>query len=248
MAERTQESQRRSEQRARRSRSRPRRRRSGRRSSTEEGRERWLEEPDREVARRGRASAPQPARLVVVAASDEPATRVEFRVVAVPAGARVVVTESAAARFPLARARDALRAGARLSDELGAVFAALADPTRRRDGRGAAARRHDDACRALTAELPITRQAVAKHLATLDDAGLVERAPARGREVRYRLRDGALVLRGRVARRDRGRLGRPSGAPEGRRRAQALKLGYDLAVQRPVVKGSRCESDADPPL
>ena len=30
---------------------------------------------------------------------------------------------------------------------------------------------------ALTAELPITRQAVAKHLATLDDAGLVERVP-----------------------------------------------------------------------
>ena len=48
----------------------------------------------------------------------------------------------------------------------------------------------------LTAELPITRQAVAKHLATLDHAGLVERAPAAGREVRYRLRDGALVSAG----------------------------------------------------
>jgi len=45
----------------------------------------------------------------------------------------------------------------------------------------------------LTVELPITRQAVAKRLATLDHAGLVERAPAGGREVRYRLRDGALV-------------------------------------------------------
>jgi DNA-binding IclR family transcriptional regulator len=45
----------------------------------------------------------------------------------------------------------------------------------------------------LTGELPITRQAVAKHLATLDHAGLVERAPAAGREVRYRLRDGALL-------------------------------------------------------
>ena len=45
----------------------------------------------------------------------------------------------------------------------------------------------------LTAALPITRQAVAKHLSTLDHAGLVERAPATGREVRYRLRDGALV-------------------------------------------------------
>ena len=46
---------------------------------------------------------------------------------------------------------------------------------------------------ALTAELPITRQAVAKHLATLDGAGLVERIPSRGREVPYRLRAGALV-------------------------------------------------------
>jgi biotin operon repressor len=46
---------------------------------------------------------------------------------------------------------------------------------------------------ALTAVLPITRQAVAKHLATLDHAGLVERERARGREVRYRLRSGALA-------------------------------------------------------
>ncbi|HEY2718861.1 MAG TPA: metalloregulator ArsR/SmtB family transcription factor [Solirubrobacteraceae bacterium] len=79
-----------------------------------------------------------------------------------------------------------------MSDELGQVFAALSDPTRRtmidallRDGTTSVPR--------LTAELPITRQAVAKHLATLDHAGLVERAPAAGREVRYRLRDGALL-------------------------------------------------------
>jgi len=80
-------------------------------------------------------------------------------------------------------------------DELGRVFAALADPTRRavidallREGSTSVPR--------LTAELPITRQAVAKHLATLDQAGLVERAPAPGREVRYRLRDGALAAAG----------------------------------------------------
>jgi DNA-binding transcriptional ArsR family regulator len=79
-----------------------------------------------------------------------------------------------------------------LSDELGQVFAALSDPTRRtmieallREGTTSVPR--------LTAELPISRQAVAKHLATLDHAGLVERAPTGGREVRYRLRDGALV-------------------------------------------------------
>jgi DNA-binding transcriptional ArsR family regulator len=79
-----------------------------------------------------------------------------------------------------------------LSDTLGNVFAALADPTRRlmveellRDGTTSVP--------TLAAELPITRQAVAKHLSTLDQAGLVERAPTSGREVRYRLRAGALA-------------------------------------------------------
>jgi DNA-binding transcriptional ArsR family regulator len=79
-----------------------------------------------------------------------------------------------------------------LSDQLGPVFAALADPTRRsmldtlvRDG--------STSVPALTATLPITRQAVAKHLAALDHAGLIERSPGTGREVRYELRDGALA-------------------------------------------------------
>lgn len=38
----------------------------------------------------------------------------------------------------------------------------------------------------LTGELPITRQAVAKHLATLAGAGLVS-SERQGRETRYRL-------------------------------------------------------------
>jgi DNA-binding transcriptional ArsR family regulator len=38
----------------------------------------------------------------------------------------------------------------------------------------------------LTGELPMSRQAVTKHLATLSDAGLVEGQRA-GRETRYRL-------------------------------------------------------------
>ena len=38
----------------------------------------------------------------------------------------------------------------------------------------------------LAGELPVTRQAVAKHLTTLRDAGLV-RAERRGREMRYEL-------------------------------------------------------------
>ena len=40
---------------------------------------------------------------------------------------------------------------------------------------------------ALAAELPFTRQAVAKHLAVLDRAGLVE-STRQGREVRYAVR------------------------------------------------------------
>ena len=40
---------------------------------------------------------------------------------------------------------------------------------------------------ALAAELPFTRQAVTKHLAVLDRAGLVE-SKRRGREVRYSVR------------------------------------------------------------
>lgn len=78
-----------------------------------------------------------------------------------------------------------------MKDPLGPVFAALADPTRRhvvetllREGSTTAP--------ALTRALPMTRQAVAKHLAALDEAGLIERSPAATREVRYRLRPGAL--------------------------------------------------------
>ena len=72
-----------------------------------------------------------------------------------------------------------------------AVFDALADPTRRRilsqlatDGPLTATE--------LAADYPISRQAVAKHLALLGAAGLLgaERA---GREVRYRVQGDQLV-------------------------------------------------------
>lgn len=46
---------------------------------------------------------------------------------------------------------------------------------------------------ALSSDLPISRQAVAKHLATLEEAGLLERLPGAGREVRYVLRGEALT-------------------------------------------------------
>jgi DNA-binding transcriptional ArsR family regulator len=78
-----------------------------------------------------------------------------------------------------------------LSDDVGHVFAALADPNRRLMIE-ALLREGTTSVPALTEALPISRQAVAKHLATLDHAGLIERTLARGREVRYRLRDGAL--------------------------------------------------------
>jgi DNA-binding transcriptional ArsR family regulator len=78
-----------------------------------------------------------------------------------------------------------------LTDQVGRVFAALADPTRRQMVQ-ALLRERSTTVPALTARLPITRQAVAKHISTLDSAGLIERAPASGREVSYRLRSGAL--------------------------------------------------------
>ena len=68
---------------------------------TEEGRDRWLDEPDREVLVE---TADAPHRLVWWWwEGDGPATRVEFLVVAAPAGARVIVTESMPAMVPLAR-------------------------------------------------------------------------------------------------------------------------------------------------
>ena len=76
-------------------------------------------------------------------------------------------------------------------DDLGRVFAALADPTRRRIV-DTFLQQGSTSVPELTLTLPISRQAVAKHLATLDAAGLIERSAGGGREVRYSLRQGAL--------------------------------------------------------
>jgi predicted transcriptional regulator len=63
------------------------------------------------------------------------------------------------------------------------LWSAIGDPTRRRmldlllaDGQGTAT--------TLSAHLPVTRQAVTKHLVVLDRVGLVSSSPA-GREKRY---------------------------------------------------------------
>jgi predicted transcriptional regulator len=75
----------------------------------------------------------------------------------------------------------------RVDDDL---WSAIGDPTRRRlldlllvDGEGTAT--------TLGRQLPVTRQAVAKHLGVLDRVGLVRATPA-GREKRYRVDDAQL--------------------------------------------------------
>ena len=79
-------------------------------------------------------------------------------------------------------------ADAAVDDDL---WSAIGDPTRRRmldlllvDGDGTAT--------TLGRQLPVTRQAVAKHLGVLDRVGLV-RATTAGRERRYRVDDAQLA-------------------------------------------------------
>ena len=76
----------------------------------------------------------------------------------------------------------------RIDDEL---WSAIGDPTRRRildlllvDGHGTAT--------TLSEQLPVTRQAVAKHLGVLGRVFLVRATPA-GREKRYRVDDDQLA-------------------------------------------------------
>ena len=82
-----------------------------------------------------------------------------------------------------------------------ALWAAVADPTRRRVLDALLV--HGEATTTTLAEgLPITRQAVAKHLVVLDRVGLVAGARS-GREVRYAIRperlDDAAEAMARVA-------------------------------------------------
>jgi DNA-binding transcriptional ArsR family regulator len=75
----------------------------------------------------------------------------------------------------------------------GQVFTALADPTRRAIlaalAVGGPATATD-----LAGRLPITRQAIAKHLALLAGAGLVTAEPGERRRVRYRLRSAPMQV------------------------------------------------------
>jgi DNA-binding transcriptional ArsR family regulator len=71
------------------------------------------------------------------------------------------------------------------------VFSALSDPTRRAVIR-CLSEGGPATLGSLADELPVTRQAVAKHLAQLEDAGLVS-ASADGRRRTYRLTPGPLT-------------------------------------------------------
>ncbi|MGW6982770.1 ArsR/SmtB family transcription factor [Streptomyces sp. NPDC054932] len=71
------------------------------------------------------------------------------------------------------------------------LWSAIGDPTRRRmidlllaEGRGTAT--------SLSAHLPVSRQAVTKHLAVLDRVGLVRHEPS-GREKRYEVDEAQLA-------------------------------------------------------
>jgi DNA-binding transcriptional ArsR family regulator len=70
--------------------------------------------------------------------------------------------------------------------EVDELWAAVGDPTRRRV-LDVILERGDATATMVATELPITRQAVAKHLVVLDRAGLVE-GRRRGREMRYAVR------------------------------------------------------------
>ncbi|MEU2610273.1 helix-turn-helix domain-containing protein [Micromonospora sp. NPDC007271] len=71
------------------------------------------------------------------------------------------------------------------------LWSAIGDPTRRRllDLLLIAG---DSTATTLSEQLPVTRQAVAKHLGVLDRVGLVRATPA-GREKRYRVNEAQLA-------------------------------------------------------
>jgi DNA-binding transcriptional ArsR family regulator len=75
-------------------------------------------------------------------------------------------------------------------DVVDRVLAALSDP-RRRQLLDLLSEQGEATATALAERLPVSRQAVVKHLAVLDAAGLVSASRA-GREVRYAVRTAAL--------------------------------------------------------
>ena len=74
-----------------------------------------------------------------------------------------------------------------------AVFAALAEPTRR-SILGALATHGPSTATDLAALLPISRQAITKHLELLADAGLVLAEPGERRRIRYRVNAAPMTI------------------------------------------------------
>ncbi len=116
------------------------------------------------------------------------------------------------------------------------LWSAIGDPTRRRmldlllaDGGGTAT--------TLSDRLPVTRQAVAKHLGVLDRVGLVHVTPA-GREMRYRVDDAQLARAVRSSQTS-GRPGTPGyGASSGSPRpSSAAKNSESRTASRTREKG-----------
>lgn len=77
------------------------------------------------------------------------------------------------------------------AEAVDSVLGALADPTRRQLLDLLAAQGGEATATTLAERLPVSRQAVVKHLAVLDAAGLVSGGRV-GREVRYAVRPEAL--------------------------------------------------------
>ena len=77
------------------------------------------------------------------------------------------------------------------SADAGTVLAALADATRRDVLAAVAARPGTATATELAADLPVSRQAIAKHLGILAEAGLVT-SVRRGREAQYRVVAGSM--------------------------------------------------------
>ena len=109
------------------------------------------------------------------------------------------------------------------------VFGALADPTRRSILAVLAASGPATATD-LAGRLPVTRQAIAKHLGLLSEAGLVTAEPGERRRVRYRLNSAPM----QVAQQFLAALARDWDGPLG-----ALKQHLDLSIDpaTPTKKG-----------
>ena len=103
------------------------------------------------------------------------------------------------------------------------VFTALADPTRRAILAALAAQGPATATD-LAGRLPVTRQAIAKHLVLLAEAGLVRAEPGERRRVRYRLRSAPM----RVAQQFLAALARDWDGP-----LDALKDHLDRTAREP---------------